>query len=232
MLAMRSTTTGDGSRTLHSERYGQSFHSLHGAVTEARHVYLEASGVASRLQAGLATRVLEVGFGTGLNCFLTADTAIQSGARLEIISLERELLPAGQVRELAFDRHLEQQQVLERYLEFRDSLPCETPCGAHRVDLSEHVTLELRLGQAELQQLPPLWADAVYHDAFSPDVNQELWTPVFLSGLFNCLKPGGALVTYSVKGEVRRRLKELGFAVERIPGPPGGKRQMLVAVKP
>ena len=72
--------TADGSRTLYSERYAQTFHSDKGAVTESRHVFLEASGVTERVQQGEATTVLEVGFGTGLNFFLTADLALSAGS--------------------------------------------------------------------------------------------------------------------------------------------------------
>ena len=78
--------------------------------------------------------------------------------------------------------------------------------------------------------LPDVRHDAVYLDAFSPDVNPELWTSAFLARLYTVTKPGGRLATYSAKGQVRRDLEAVGFAVEKRPGPPG-KREMLVAVK-
>ena len=78
----------------------------------------------------------------------------------------------------------------------------------------------------------PVSAHAVYHDAFSPDVNAELWESTFLGRLFGALAPGGSLVSYTVKGVVRRRLAALGFEVSKAPGPPGGKREMLVARRP
>ena len=120
---MRTTQTGDGSLTLHSERYGQTFHSHHGAVTEARHVFLDASGVAERLLRGQETRVLEVGFGTGLNCWLAADAATGAGTRRELTSLEQSLLSAATVQELGYSRELQEPALLERYLDWRSSQP-------------------------------------------------------------------------------------------------------------
>ena len=228
---MQPDRTGDGSLTLHSDRYGQTFHSHHGAVAESRHVFLEASGIGERLRDGIASRVLEVGFGTGLNCWLTADLAVGSGAALEIITLEQDVLPGDTVRSLGYGEHLVNPEVLARYLAFRDTLPAVVPTGDLRVQLSETVSLTVMVGQAEQAVLPQAWADAVYHDAFSPEANPELWSGEFLLKLLGCLRPGGPLVTYSVKGEVRRRLQELGFEVQKKPGPPGGKREMLVALK-
>ena len=228
---MKPDKTGDGSLTLHSERYGQTFHSHHGAVAESKHVFIENSGIGDRLRAGEATSVLEVGFGTGLNCWMTADLAVESGAALEIMSLEQDLLQADVVRELRYGEYLNNPELLERYLTFRDSLPTQVPPGEWRVQLSDSVSLVLRIGRAEETHLPEAWADAVYHDAFSPDANAELWSEDFLAKLLVCLKPGGLLVTYSVKGDIRRRLESLGFDVSKKPGPPGGKREMLVALK-
>lgn len=222
-------TTGDGSLTLHSERYGQAYHSLHGAVTESKHVFLEASGLGERLAAGSPSRVLEVGFGTGLNFWLSADAATATGTRLEYLSLEHDLLAADDVASCDYGCHLRDPQVLDSYLVQRADLP---DTGSVRLQLAPNVTLRLLLGAAERQRLPLAWADAVYHDAFSPEANSELWTEEFLGSLVSSLKPGGILVSYSVKGEVRRTLERLGLVVQRLPGPPGGKRQMLRASRP
>lgn len=220
--------TGDGSSTLYSERYGQTFHSHHGAVTESRHVFLQGSGIAQRLAAGQASRVLEVGFGTGLNGWLSADAAMSAGVPLELFSLEQSVLPADVVRSLEYGHLLQEPRLLQRYMQFRAGLPEVVPPGQYSVELGPGVSLRLQVGEATAQQLPVDWADAVYHDAFSPDANPELWTAEFLGRLRAALKPAGRLVTYSVKGEVRRRLQQLGFEVSKLPGPEGGKREMLV----
>ncbi len=220
---MHPEPTEDGSMTLRSERYGQTFHSRHGAVVESLHVFLEASGVGERLRQGQPTRVLEVGFGTGLNCWLAADLAAETGTQLEIVTLEQDLLPAEVVESLEYGQHMKHPQLLRRYLEQH---PSQT------VQLADHVSLTIMLGRAEEMQLPVNWADAVWHDAFSPEANAELWSEEFMGRLERALVPGGVLVTYSVKGEVRRRLQQLGFTVSKRPGPPGGKREMLLAVSP
>ena len=220
--------TADGSRTLYSERYTQTFHSDKGAVTESKYVFLQASGVAERLRQRKVTAVLEVGFGTGLNFFLTADLALENKTSLRFVSLEQTLLPASTVEKLGFERYL-QEDVSERYLSFRAGLPDEVAVGNYIFKLSDGVGLELRVGDATKQTFGENAFDAVYQDAFSPDANSELWTDTFFDRLYHALRPGGVLTTYSVKGEVRRRLQRLGFTVEKRPGPPGGKREMLWA---
>jgi len=225
------TRTGDGSYTLHSSRYGQTFHSHHGAVAEAKHVFLEGSGLLERFAAGRPSLLLEVGFGTGLNCWLSADAAESARTELEIITLERDPLPAETVRLLEYGQHLQHPEILEAWLACRESLPRSVPAGRYSCTLSEHSHLTVLVGDATTQELPDGRADVIFHDAFSPEANAELWTAQFLTALHEALKPGGTLVTYSVKGEVRRRLQAIGFTVTKRPGPPGGKREMLTADK-
>lgn len=225
-------TTADGSRTLYSARYRQGFHSVYGAVSEVRHVFLEGAGVAARLREGRPTRVLEVGFGTGLSAWLSTDLACAHGAELSYLALERELLPAAVLRRLEHARHLRHPELLQRYLAWRAALPEAAPAGHYRLELAPRVTLELLIGEAQAQSLPQRWAHAVYHDAFSPDANPEPWAEAFLARLYGALEPGGRLASYTVKGAVRRSLARLGFEVAKRPGPPLGKREVLTARKP
>ena len=74
--------------------------------------------------------------------------------------------------------------------------------------------------------------DLVYYDAFSPEKQPEMWKEEIFNKIFNCLRPGGVLVTYCAKGEIRRRMQKVGFTVERLAGPPNGKREILRARKP
>lgn len=228
---MHHTRTADGSATLFSAPYGQTFHSIKGALSEARHVFLEASGVLEKLTGGCAVKVLEVGFGTGLNFFLSADAALKGDTSLEYTALERNLLEADTVRGLAYDVHLECPELAEAYLTFRASLPKLVPEGVY-LWAFDRVRLELCVGEATAQNFVDDTYRAVYQDAFSPDANPELWKEGFLKTLYRATEPGGVLTTYSVKGEVRRRLQGVGFGVQKRPGPPGGKREMLVATKP
>ena len=231
LKVMRMVNTADGSRTLYSDSYEQTMHSHRGALTESRHVFLEGAGVAARLGRGDPTRVLEIGFGTGLNFFVTADLALTTHAPLDYVALERDLLSSQVVRELEYERGLEHKHLLQKFFRARDDLPEPPPAGRYAFHLAERVGLELRLGNATDVRLEPGQYDAVYLDAFSPDANPELWTEDFLERLYHALIPGGTLSSYCVKGAVRRRLQALGFTVQKRPGPPGGKREMLVATR-
>ena len=238
-LPNRPILTTDGSATLYSARYAQLFASEKGALSEARGVFLDASGAAASLAAGGAVRVLEVGFGTGLNFFVTAQAALaHPGARLSYTALEHTLLPAETVRQLGYGSLLGN-NLVESYLEWRAQL--EPIPGSHTFvagesgenrEETERVKLELLLGDATAQPLPAAAFNTVYHDAFSPEVNAELWTEAFLGALVTALAPGGTLVSYCVQGAVRRRLTALGLEVTKRPGPPGGKREVLLAHKP
>lgn len=227
---MEPRKTADGSLTLYSARYGETMHSAFGAVSEARWVFLQGSGVAARLSKRRATRVLEVGFGSGLNFFLTADEARAHGAALDYTALEHTLLDAEAVRALAYGQYLAP-EVLEGYLSAREILPPQPEPGRYALAITPGVTLTLVLGNAR----EAAWEGrfhAVYHDAFSPEANPELWDGAFLSRLAGALERDGKLASYCVKGEVRRRLQALGLAVAKRPGPPGGKREVLVATRP
>lgn len=220
--------TRDGSATLYSARYAQPYASEHGALKEARSVFLAGSGVGERLARGETARVLEVGFGTGLNFFVTAAACLQNpAAGLRYTALEHLLLDAPTVEELGYGPLVG--GVVEGYLRWRENLA--EPSGTQLFGAGR-VQLELLVGEALAQPLPAEGFHAVYHDAFSPEVNPELWTEAFLERLVTTLLPGGALVSYCVQGAVRRRLAALGLAVTKRPGPPGGKREVLAAYKP
>lgn len=225
--AVEQRATDDGFATLYSTRYGQTYHSRHGAGTEARHVFLDASGAADRLAAGRPTRVLEVGFGTGLNFLVTAHAALDAGAPLTFVSLERDVLPAATLDALGHGAHFDGSLSAD-LIAWRRRLPHAVPAGRYSFDAGA-VTLVLLVGDALGAALPE-GCDAVYLDAFSPDANPELWTVPFLRRLHAALRPAGRLTTYSAKGSVRRALAAAGFEVAKRPGPPG-KREMTAATR-
>jgi tRNA U34 5-methylaminomethyl-2-thiouridine-forming methyltransferase MnmC len=219
--------TDDGSATLHSPRFRQSYHSMKGALSEARHVFLEGSGVAAMLRAGAAVRLLEVGVGSGLNLLISADLATRCEAEIAYTGLDRELPSVAQLAALDHGRHLRDPALAAAWRTLRSGLDGDDAVG--RLGTAR---VELRLGDARTAQLEPGRYHAIYHDAFSPDANPELWSEPFLARLYAALAPGGRLVSYTVQGELRRRLGALGFEVARRPGPPGGKREVLCARKP
>ncbi len=220
--------TADGFDTLYSAAYGQTFHSRHGALAEARHVFLEGAGVADRLARRLPTRVLEVGFGTGLNFLLTARAATDAGAALHYTALEKEVLGADVLARLNHGERLGAAALRDALLAWRRTLAEAPPPGRHRHAFSPILTLDLVVGDAAQARLPPPTYDAVYLDAFSPEANPELWTPAFFARLFGAMRDGARLATYSASGSIRRNLEAAGFRVEKRPGPPG-KREMMTA---
>lgn len=224
-------STGDGSDTLYSAEYGETFHSMFGAVTETEHVFLSGTGIKQRLAEGQSARVLEVGFGTGLNFWVTAHYGQTAGTLLEYVALEKYVLPAATLARLNHD-HLPAvaQDIRRAFIDWRAELPDPPPGVRLHWRYGDSIRLELVVGDATLETIPLRDYHAVYQDAFSPDNNPELWTPAFFARLFEALAPGGRLATYSVKGEVRRNLMAVGFQVQKRPGPPG-KREILVATK-
>jgi len=225
-------TTLDGSLTLESDRYGETYRSRHGALTEARHVFLGASGVASLLRERGHANVLEVGFGTGLNFLVTAAAAVAAGASLGYAAVEREPLPAGVLRGLRYEELLAPSPLPAELAAWVEGLGLPLARGTYRF-ASGRVRLELTVGEAR-EAVAGLAGgfDAVYLDPFSPRANPDAWEEGFLARLVGALGPGGRLVSYSVSGEVRRRLAAAGALVRKEPGPPGGKRESLVAERP
>ncbi|MCH5328990.1 MAG: tRNA (5-methylaminomethyl-2-thiouridine)(34)-methyltransferase MnmD [Coprobacter sp.] len=210
--------TADGSATLYLPDMDEHYHSVKGAVGEARHVYLETA-----LHATTASpvRVLEIGFGTGLNAFLTALDARHSGRPVIYTALERYPLTWETAAALRYPEHIDPQQApLFRQL--------------HEADWNRAVTLTpgftLRKVETDLTRYRFTDTfDVVYFDAFAPDKQPEMWDEEIFVRIAAALAPGGVLGTYCAKGEVRRRLQRAGFTVERLPGPVGGKREILRA---
>lgn len=222
--------TGDGSNTLYSDQYQQTYHSIHGAATESLYVFLSSAGVIDRLNENLPTHILEVGFGTGLNFFLTADRALKTTTKLEYWSIEQNLLAADVFVQLAFEHLIHHQDLYHAFIIWRSSLQLAPLKELYTFVFNDTLRLHLVIGDAVDCQLPALAFDAVYLDAFSPDANPELWTTSFLSRLAAVTDPGAKLATYSARGLVRRNLNAAGFDIQKIPGPPG-KREIVVATR-
>jgi tRNA U34 5-methylaminomethyl-2-thiouridine-forming methyltransferase MnmC/glycine/D-amino acid oxidase-like deaminating enzyme len=220
--------SADGSHGLYSRRYGESYRSRHGARTESWHVFVAGSGVAARLAAGLPTTVLEIGLGTARNLAGCAAVALAFGTSLRYVALEREVLPAQAWAEQesdalgppAFRAAL---LAARAAWDVREGRRCALAFAGVRV--------ELIVGDASALPWPEA-VDAVFLDGFSPAVNPELWDPALLARVAASLRPGGTVVSYCVRGNVRRALAAAGLHVERRPGPPGGKRERLWARRP
>lgn len=221
-------TTQDGSRTLMGP--AEAYKSAAGALTEARHTFLEGSLVGERLRSLKRTRVLEVGFGGGLLFLVTAALAHGVGAELEHVGLELSLPTTAEQAALAYEELLAPSPLPAAYTAWRATLGHDVSPGSYAFSFGG-VSLTLIVGDAREAKLAGGF-DAIYHDAFSPAALPELWEEGFLVSLSGQLRPGGTLVTFSVAGRVRRALEQAGLEVSKLPGPPGGKREMLRGVAP
>lgn len=219
--------TADGSHTLFIPEMDEHYHSVNGAVQESRHVFIEA-GWKCRLKEKRETpaeiRVLEIGFGTGLNAFLTLLEAERTGRPVHYYSIELYPLDAEVVRSLNYGEVIRPAYSYPDRFQALHAAPWNEPAV-----ITPCFTLHKIQGDSNRCTLPER-IDLVYFDAFAPDKQPEMWNPGIFRKLFACMAPGALLTTYCAKGAVRRMMKEAGYSVERIPGPPG-KREMLRAVK-
>ncbi|MEL6809820.1 MAG: tRNA (5-methylaminomethyl-2-thiouridine)(34)-methyltransferase MnmD [Bacteroidota bacterium] len=217
-------TTKDGSVTIHLPDWNEQYHSKHGAINEALHVFLE-----SGLQYFIDTEkkfvgpisILEIGFGTGLNAFLTLLYAQENQQVVNYVGIEGYPVHASEVSQLNYPELRNTSKVLFTQLH-------ETP-WEEAVAISENFVLTKReqffseIKDKEMYHI-------IYFDAFGARVQPELWTESMFRIMYQALLPDGVLVTYAAKGSVRRAMQAVGFIVERLPGPPG-KREMLRATK-
>ncbi|MCP4125172.1 MAG: tRNA (5-methylaminomethyl-2-thiouridine)(34)-methyltransferase MnmD [Bacteroidetes bacterium] len=214
--------TADGSHTFYVKELKEHYHSVHGAIQESRHVFIEAG--LNDLQHQPSIQILEVGFGTGLNALLTLLSGVSVSTQINYTALEAYPLTQKEAEKLNF---IDQLSIPEMRPVFQAMHTCK---WEDSVLVCRNFSLnKLRMDLLEFQSPEPVY-DLIYFDAFAPQIQPELWTDSVFQNLFNGMKQGGVLVTYCAKGSVKRALKAAGFSVEGIPGPPG-KREMTRAVK-
>lgn len=213
--------TADGSSTLYVADMDEQYHSLNGAVTESEHVFVKTGFDFHPKQDPV---IFEVGFGTGLNALLTARRARMTGRSVNYVAVENYPLPREVTEELDYGRFVAEEDK-------------QLYAGLHQCVWNEPVQLtpgfrllKIKSDFTSLNWNLPEGTNIVYFDAFGPDKQPQMWEQAVFMRLYEQLLPGGVLVTYSAKGEVRRRLNAAGFRTERLPGPPG-KKEMLRAIK-
>ncbi len=205
--------TEDGSATLRTPRGDVTYHSTRGAVGESRHVFIE-NGF---LQTGCdPVRILEAGFGTGLNAWLTYLEAARQGRTVEYTAVELYPVPAEVAAQLNYTD------------DPRFAAMHSAKWNAETVIAGCFRLLKMKADLAVTNF--PGNLDVVYYDAFAPDAQPELWTEEIFARIYDAMDEGGILVTYSAKGDVKRALTAAGFTIERLPGALG-KRHMLRARK-
>ncbi len=221
--------TDDGSRTLVRTDRSDAYHSGCGAIAESRHVYLQNSGVRDRLADGRATRVLELGFGTGMNALMTIDLAVRYHASLRYVALDLRLPDAETLAGLLPQTWVDDPRLADSFLAWRsasDSSIPESLCWSP----ADNVVLEIRL--ADFHAFRPdddAGFDAIYFDPFAPATDPASWSVEIFARMRQSLAPEGRLVTYCVSRRVRDACRDAGLDVRRVAGPSGGKREVMIA---
>ncbi len=216
------TLSEDGSHTLFVPSLDEHYHSMHGAIQESLHVYIHAGfDQCTKREVNL----LEIGFGTGLNAFLTLLHAEEVGKTVHYTTLEKYPLDIEQVRELNYGDLIAPTQK-ELFMELH-----ETPWDEW-VEMTPQFRLKkVRQDVTRLEEfLPNTLFDVIYFDPFAPEKQPEMWTNKLFKRIYALSNPGAVLTTYCAKGAVRRMLQEIGYHVERLPGPLG-KREILRATQ-
>ncbi|MEH6536397.1 MAG: tRNA (5-methylaminomethyl-2-thiouridine)(34)-methyltransferase MnmD [Psychroserpens sp.] len=217
-------TTADGSKTIQIEEWNEQYHSVHGAIQEANHVYINRgllfySELVSRSNKEIS--VLEIGFGTGLNALLTLLKAEELNQSINYVGVEAFPISSEELEQLNYPSELNIDS--DKFKKLHN-------CGweeSHQI--SDLFTLKKQ--QKLFKDISDVNTyDVIYFDAFGARVQPELWTEDIFKIMYNALKPNGVLTTYAAIGHVRRTLQSLGFEVERLQGPPG-KRHMMRAIK-
>lgn len=212
--------TADGSYTLYMPELDEHYHSVKGALTESQHIFIE---MGLKHSPAPEPRILEIGLGTGLNAFLTLIAAEEMQRKVHYTGIERYPLAEETLRQLDYPGIIGKKHEEDYYAIHQAPWEKET-------NLSPWFTLHKIEGDFTRHTFQKGY-DIIYFDAFAPEKQPEMWEQALFNTLYNVLNEGGILTTYCAKGVVRRMLQTAGFTVERLPGPPGGKREILRATK-
>ena len=219
MQPLRIAQTADGSHTLFSEKYNAYYHSTNGAIQESYHVFIKSGFNAVDL---VEIRILEIGFGTGLNAALTASQAKILKHRTNYTGID--LYPPDNELLMQLNYKSVLNQDASDFWEKIISLDWG-------IESSVNDFFILRKFNADITNIELTGNyDLIYFDAFAPNDQPEMWSSLIFKKLYQATNSNGILVTYCSKGIVKQALRDAGYTVERLPGPPG-KRHILKATK-
>ncbi|MDZ7740740.1 MAG: tRNA (5-methylaminomethyl-2-thiouridine)(34)-methyltransferase MnmD [Bacteroidota bacterium] len=220
-MKINTVISGDGSSSRYVPEMDEYYHSSHGAITESRHIFINA-GLKQVHKDHVD--IFEVGFGTGLNALLSFQYALEHGISINYQGIEKYPLPPGITDLLNYAEMLD---FSGARIGFKKLHRSEWD-REHRLHPLFHFT---KIHADALEHIYPRnRADLIYFDAFAPDKQSEMWTREIFQKMFLLLRQGGSLLTYSAKGQLKRDLRTCGFRVESLAGPPG-KREISRAVK-
>jgi len=212
--------TSDGSHTFYLPDWDEHYHSKFGAIEESSHLFIQ-NGLNCIEKNHID--ILEIGFGTGLNAFLTYKESLKRNFSVYYDTLEKYPLNENEINLLNYTKN-ENDHLKSCFKKLH------TAKWDKEIIMESHFTFIKRKIDL-LGFIPSKNYDVIFFDAFAPDLQPELWSEKVFSLLYECLKKDGLLVTYSIKGKVKRAMQSSGFAIEKIKGPEGGKKENLRAWK-
>ena len=221
---MKIIITADGSNSIYVEDLNEHYHSIHGAIQESMHIFIQSGLLCEQLSNLQEINILEIGFGTGLNTLLTYFAALKNQKNIHYTTIEKYPLKWEEVQQLNYPDLLEYPHSKNVFKRIHEISWEKAKTVSEGFILCKHEQSALEI------PYPPNAFDLVYFDAFAPDVQAELWSEELFKKIYNSMKTNGILVTYSTKGIVKRALKNVGFQIEKLPGPKG-KREILRAKK-
>lgn len=212
-------STEDGSHTLYVNELDEHYHSVHGAIQESELVYIKNG---YRYCLSDPVKIFEVGFGTGLNALLTVLESNNDGRKVRYTSVEKYPLPEKIIKALNYGKLTGSygNNVFRAIHEAKWDIPAV---------INENFILTKVRGDIINDPVDGNF-DVVYFDAFGPEKQPDIWSRPVFEKINRIIDRSGILVTYSARGEVKRTLRELGFKVSVLPGPPG-KRHVIRAIK-
>ena len=212
--------TLDGSTTIHLPDWNESYHSKHGAIQEAYHVFIQNGLLTFNNQPIF---ILEIGFGTGLNAFITYIESKKSNQKIDYYGVEAYPISADEILQMNFVSELNAAAESEVFKRMHE-------CDWEIINQISPLFSLTKRKQFFEQIDDEDKFDLIYFDAFGYRVQPDLWSTEIFRKMYKSLKSKGTLVTYAARGVVKRSLIEVGFKVEKLPGPPG-KREMFRATK-
>jgi tRNA U34 5-methylaminomethyl-2-thiouridine-forming methyltransferase MnmC len=223
--------TSDGSSTIHLPDWDEQYHSKHGAIQEAYHVfikyglhhYYDTKCNSESSKNNLELSILEIGFGTGLNAFITLLESEKINQKINYNGVEGYPISKEEMDQLNYAEQLNTTDSVSLFNKIHNAIWEEKSQITKLFALTKYEKFFNDIDDVDKYNI-------IYFDAFGARVQPELWTESIFGKMYSALKPNGILVTYSAKGSVRRAMIAVGFSVEKLPGPPG-KREMLRATK-
>ena len=213
-------TTNDGSTTIHLPELNESYHSKHGAIQEAYHVFIK-NGLS--LFEGKSVSILEIGFGTALNSFITYLEAKKSNQIIDYVGVEAYPVVVEEALQMNYVKELNANQEAAIFKDMHEANWEEKVAISDDFSLTKRQQLFQDINDEDAYNL-------IYFDAFGFRVQPELWSVEVFQKMYNALKINGVIVTYACRSSIKNAMIECGFKVEKLPGAPG-KREMLRAKK-